>query len=584
MRSPSVRGRSGSAAFQPFSKALQRERALAVLRLATALAFAADLPVLRRYAGDYWSALAVVVVCYTVVSLGILIRVFFNRRLALSSLLVIHSLDILWPSLICLFTGCAASPFLFLFLVAIIAAPARRRALDIILITLSCILIALTEAVIATLPGFSHLHLLNRPLSIGPIVILLIAGGFLGWSAFWEYREQQVYAAQSILRHMRSDAAVEKNLEGILPAILDIFEAKRIVLVLRNSSTWRVFQWGASHMAEAQSNPRYVPSSEELQYFWQMPEDSRSVACNRGRKGYRWSALREGGKAIRFKSAPSRPDLLWNQPFETLLATSLQFGSEWSGRLFVIDAPCRSGGETSLRMLQHIATEVGPAVYNFYLWQHTRVRVRACERQHLARDLHDGVLQSLIATEMQLEVLVRQSQRHPARGYAPEPLDLAQTMLRSEIRKLRLQIEQLRSVAAPRQVLRNMQELLECFQRETGIRATFACNVEEAAIPRKLGSEITHIVEEALSNVRKHSRARSVEVRLTGHDEAVEIVIQDDGLGFGFSGQLSLSQLDAARQGPRVIRERVNLANGEMTLESYPNRGTRLKIRLAEII
>jgi signal transduction histidine kinase len=96
--------------------------------------------------------------------------------------------------------------------------------------------------------------------------------------------------------------------------------------------------------------------------------------------------------------------------------------------------------------------------------------------------------------------------------------------------------------------------------------------------------EITHIVEEALSNVRKHSRARSVDVRLTGHDEAFEIVIQDDGLGFGFSGQLSLSQLDAARKGPRVIRERVNLANGEMTLESYPNRGTRLKIRFAEIL
>jgi signal transduction histidine kinase len=510
--------------------------------------------------------------------------VFSGRRLASPSLLVVHSLDILWPSLICLVTGCAASPFLFLFLLAIIATPSRRKALDIILVTLSSILIALTEAVIVTLPWFSRLHLLQRPLTLGPIVILLIAGGVLAWSAFWAYREQQAYAAQSILRHMSSEAAVEKNLEGILPAILEVFEARRIVLVLRNSSTWRVFQWGASQLPEAQANPRDVPSSEELRYFWPMPADSRSVACARGRKGYQWTALNQKGAVIRFNSAPARPDLLWEQPFETLLATSLQFGSEWSGRLFVIDASCAAGRDTSLRLLQHIADEVGPAVYNFYLWQHTRVRVRACERQHLARDLHDGVLQSLIATEMQLEVLVRQSQRHPAQGFAAPPLDHAQTMLRSEIRKLRLQIEQLRSVAAPRQVLRNMQELLECFQRETGIRATFACNVEEAAIPRKLGVEITHIVEEALSNVRKHSRARSVDVRLTGHDEAFEIVIQDDGLGFGFSGQLSLSQLDAARKGPRVIRERVNLANGEMTLESYPNRGTRLKIRFAEIL
>ncbi|MGC2619828.1 MAG: hypothetical protein WA414_12365, partial [Acidobacteriaceae bacterium] len=375
--------------FQPLNKGIHRERALAILRFLTAFAFAADLPVLGRYAGDHWSAVATISLCYAVISLGILIRVFSARRLASSYLIVIHSIDILWPSLICLFTGCAASPFLFLFLLAIIATPSRRKALDIILVTLSSILIALTEAVIATLPWFSRLHLLHRPVTLGPIVILLTAGGVLAWSAFWAYREQQAYAAQSILRHMRSDAAVEKNLEGILPAILEVFEARRIVLVLRNSSTWRVFQWGASQMPEAQPNPRDVSSSEELRYFWPMPADSRSVACTRGHRGLQWTALDQAGAMIRFNSATSRPDLLWDQPFETLLATTLQFGSEWSGRLFVIDAPCAAGRETSLRLLHHIASEVGPAVYNFYLWQHTRVRVRAYERQRLARDLHD---------------------------------------------------------------------------------------------------------------------------------------------------------------------------------------------------
>jgi signal transduction histidine kinase len=546
------------------------------------MAFVADLPFLGRFAGSHPFALAVTILGYAVTSLGILIHVFSGRRLAPSALLVVHSLDLLWPSLVCLFTGCAASPFLFLFLLTLIATPYRRNALDVVLVTLSSILIVLTETVVATLPWFSHLHLLLRPLTLGPLFLLLIAGGFLAWSAFWTYREQKAYAAQSILRHLRSDAAVEKNLEGILPAILDVFEAKGIVLVLRNSSTWRVFQWGASQMPEAQAHVRNVPSSEELRYFWPMPEGSRSVACSRGQKDYQWLALDQRGTATRINSAAFRPELLWDQPFQTLLATSFQFGSEWSGRLFVMDAPCSAGPEASLRLLQHVVAEVGPAVYNFYLWEHTRVRVRAHERQRLARDLHDGVLQSLIATEMQLEVLARQSQRRPAQAYAAQSLDQTQTMLRAEIRRLRMQIQQLRSVSAPRQVLRYMEQMLENFQRDTGIRASFACNVEEAEIPRKLRSEIVHIIQEALSNVRKHSRARSVEVRLTARHEAWEIVIQDDGLGFGFSGKLSLSQLDAAHQGPRVIRERVNLANGEMTLESYPNRGTRLKIRFAE--
>jgi two-component system, NarL family, nitrate/nitrite sensor histidine kinase NarX len=126
--------------------------------------------------------------------------------------------------------------------------------------------------------------------------------------------------------------------------------------------------------------------------------------------------------------------------------------------------------------------------------------------------------------------------------------------------------------------------MVTSFQQESGIVTRFTCEAHEEAIPASVAHELVRIVEEALSNVRRHSGARTVEVRLASRQDAWEVVIQDDGRGFDFTGRLSLAQLDAANKGPRIIRERVHQANGDLVLESWPNRGARLKIRLAATI
>jgi two-component system nitrate/nitrite sensor histidine kinase NarX len=123
--------------------------------------------------------------------------------------------------------------------------------------------------------------------------------------------------------------------------------------------------------------------------------------------------------------------------------------------------------------------------------------------------------------------------------------------------------------------------MLTAFQQETGIQTAFVCNVREETIPRRVSAELVRIVEEALSNVRKHSGAQKVEVNLRAHRGSWQVIIQDDGRGFDFSGRLSLAELEAARKGPRVIRERVHSVHGDLTLESYPNSGARLEIRFA---
>ena len=69
-------------------------------------------------------------------------------------------------------------------------------------------------------------------------------------------------------------------------------------------------------------------------------------------------------------------------------------------------------------------------------------------------------------------------------------------------------------------------------------------------------------------------------VRFSSADARWNLVIEDDGRGFPFSGRLSQAELEAMGKGPLVIKERIRLIEGELTIESNPGRGSRLEIRV----
>lgn len=566
----------------PFGRALHREQAVAILRLTAAFSLVALFPLIRAQAGPDSSAVYLILCGYALTSVIILARVFVVCGTTPSFLFFAHLSDLVWPSLICFFTGCENSPLLFLFVFALLASPYRRRWLETLLVAFASIFIILFESFLLSPPSDGLVPFLAQ---MGPFAvkssILIVVAALLSYSAFWTEREQQAYAIRSILRRLRSDAVIESNLREVLPAILEVFEAKRAVLVLRNASTSQAFQWTANRNSQEPHVRQSAPFAEDGGYHRPLPETIHSIACSRFGSTGLYLALDHHGSRIPVSKASLCPETLLNEPFRSLLVTSLRFGSEWTGEIFLVDAPCAAGRNSCLRLLKQVADEVGSAAFNFHVWQHASEYASALERQRLARDLHDGVVQSLIATEVQLELLRRRSSQPDQPSLSPQSLLEAQNILRAEVSKLRRQIEQLRSSACTRPFLPHLTEVIEAFRLETGIVIRFSCDVAEDFMPNRISTEVIHILEEALSNVRKHSGAKMVDVCLTSHDEGWEIRVQDDGCGFDFSGRLSLSQLDAVKKGPKVIRERVHSANGELYLESYPNRGSCLNVRLA---
>ena len=224
--------------------------------------------------------------------------------------------------------------------------------------------------------------------------------------------------------------------------------------------------------------------------------------------------------------------------------------------------------------------EVGPAIFGVYRLRRLRSRAMSMERARIARELHDGVIQTLIGIEMEIAVQRRQAADDPVR--MADELRRIHGRLREEILNVRDLIQRIRPMELNgRQFLDSLAQIVDKFRRETGISATFVSEFQEITLPQHLAREVARIIQEALINVRKHSHARSVLVRFAAEDGLWKLVIEDDGRGFEFSGRLSQAELETAR-GPLVLKERVRSIGGELAIESIPGHGARLEVALPQ--
>jgi two-component system nitrate/nitrite sensor histidine kinase NarX len=300
--------------------------------------------------------------------------------------------------------------------------------------------------------------------------------------------------------------------------------------------------------------------------------------CYAAIDGDRWTtlALDDNGHQVLVESMAPISKLRQVRTFDSMITVSFLFGREWGGRVFLFDPSWRGEKQEGLRFLLDLVHQVGPAVYNVYLLHRLRRRAGAAERARFARELHDGAVQSLIAVEMQVDVLRRQVDAGKPIG---AELGRIQGLLREEVLKLRELMQQMKAIEVDAQrLLGVLHDTVERFQRETGIAARFVTELEELDMPQRVCREILRIVQEGLVNVRKHSGARHVLVRLGSSLGKWNLTLEDDGKGFPFAGRYNHDQMDEAGKGPMIIRERVGLIAGELTVESNPGQGTRLEV------
>jgi signal transduction histidine kinase len=214
------------------------------------------------------------------------------------------------------------------------------------------------------------------------------------------------------------------------------------------------------------------------------------------------------------------------------------------------------------------------------------VTVQEEERRSLSRELHDEVGQALTAIKMDVTVARRgvdalQTAESGARivSWLDDARSIAENTLQS-VRDLSqfLHPSMLDDFGLP-EALRSY---LRTFSKRTGISAQFVQTGKEQRLPQATEVCLYRIVQEALTNVVRHSGARNAVVRLSQTNDGLEMTIDDDGQGIDHE----ISRLDASSaRGLGVIgmRERVQALGGTFALESRREGGTRVAVHLPAV-
>lgn len=194
------------------------------------------------------------------------------------------------------------------------------------------------------------------------------------------------------------------------------------------------------------------------------------------------------------------------------------------------------------------------------------------ERQRLARDLHDAVSQQLFAISMTATAVGRIIDKDVEK--ATRQIHLIEEMAsvaQSEMRALLLHLRPVHLEG--KRLAQGLRDLIAELQAKVQVEIALEMD-EELQLQKGIEDHLFRIVQEALSNALRHSRASRLEIRLFVASDSIRLAVRDNGVGF------DPDEVKHASYGLVSIRERVNELGGSLNIVTAPGRGTRLEIRI----
>ncbi len=227
-----------------------------------------------------------------------------------------------------------------------------------------------------------------------------------------------------------------------------------------------------------------------------------------------------------------------------------------------------------LSLLAAIGHQIGVAVENAQLYEQAQQLAVVRERNRLARDLHDSVMQALYGVTLYAEAAARLLSTGQA-GMAAGHLQEIRSTTQEALREMRLLIFELRPpILKSDGLAAALQARLEAVEGRVGIDTDFTAE-GDCRLPGDVEEGLYRIAQEALNNTLKHALATSVSVRLQGNGRTVTLEIADDGIGFD-----PVAAQERGGFGLRGMEERANRLRGILAVESEPGAGTTIKVEV----
>jgi signal transduction histidine kinase len=305
---------------------------------------------------------------------------------------------------------------------------------------------------------------------------------------------------------------------------------------------------------------RLPPGGED----WIAPDVAESVFLFDPQSGT--TLVRRGRRTARGPARPLASELTSSLAFDRALV--IPAGTRGINA-WVVVLDHREPATEDLEVGAMVSAQVSVALERWESHRARRTALAAEDRIRLSRDLHDGVLQFLAGAGLQLDSLagdarladdVRSRIQQMRQSFSDEALEL-----RSFITTLR----PARGAAGPRPPLADeLSQLAERLSRHWTIEVRADVAPAELRVPHEVSYDLSRIVREAVANAVRHGAAGKVTVTARGADERLSLVIQDDGRGFAFDGEVAAAQIDATGVAPRTLTERVRALDGRLELKS----------------
>lgn len=205
----------------------------------------------------------------------------------------------------------------------------------------------------------------------------------------------------------------------------------------------------------------------------------------------------------------------------------------------------------------------------------TKNEILENERKRIARELHDSVSQQLFAASMMLSAANQQV------GDCPESvvkqLKMVEQTIHASQTEMRALLLHLRPVQLDGKSLKQgIEQLLK--ELSSKIDVDIHYQIEEITMPTVMEDHFFRILQELLSNVLRHARAKVLEVYLTQNGSSIQLKVNDDGVGFNVKNGKSGSY------GLHNIKERIEGMGGNVKIVSLPTFGTRIEINVPLVL
>ena len=260
----------------------------------------------------------------------------------------------------------------------------------------------------------------------------------------------------------------------------------------------------------------------------------------------------------------------------------LKSKGEVQGALAVATRQSRQFLPEELELITAIGNQIGVAVENARLYENMRFYVQQItkaqedERKRIARELHDDTAQALVDLSRRIDDLATSSE--PLSETVIGRLEEFQELIDSVLRDVRRFSRDLRpSVLDDLGLLPALEWLTLNLMQEDGIKTELKVYGTRRRLPPEAELALFRIVQEALSNIRKHSQASRVVTAVEFSEGRVKITVDDNGQGFELSGRTD----DLAAMGKLGLigmHERARLLDGTLTVHSKPGKGTTIAV------